>query len=335
MTINVTEEKLAVDEYDVDFERVEELKAQSTKEKYSHEISWKTLVYYTVVHIAGLVGFYHAIYTAKWLTLAWCIVCWWLSVVGIMAGAHRCWSHNAYKVNTPLKLIILAMNCMAYQLDVIRWARQHRCHHKWLDTDADPHNVARGFWFAHIGWTVLKPHPKLKEMGAKLDISDLTSDRWLMFQKRHFTILCLIFCYLVPTIVPVFLWKETPFVALLTAGFFRYCVALHCTYCINSVSHTFGYRPYNASISPTDADWMNAISLGEASHNYHHVFPQDYRSPELVIFNSLVLFINFFALFGWAYDLKTMSKECVMRQLAKQSKVNDATEPSKQKGKAA
>lgn len=31
MTINVTEEKLAVDEYDVDFERVEELKAQSTK----------------------------------------------------------------------------------------------------------------------------------------------------------------------------------------------------------------------------------------------------------------------------------------------------------------
>ena len=28
----------------------------------------------------------------------------------------------------------------------------HRNHHKFVDTDRDPYNAARGFWSSHIGW---------------------------------------------------------------------------------------------------------------------------------------------------------------------------------------
>lgn len=78
----------------------------------------------------------------------------------------------------------MIMDCVAFQNDIIEWARDHRCHHKWTDTDADPHNVNRGFFFSHMGWLLTKKHPMIKEMGSKLDISDLYSDPVLVFQKK-------------------------------------------------------------------------------------------------------------------------------------------------------
>jgi len=36
------------------------------------------------------------------------------------------------------QIILVGMNCVAFQNHVIEWSRDHRCHHKWTDTDADP-----------------------------------------------------------------------------------------------------------------------------------------------------------------------------------------------------
>lgn len=46
--------------------------------------------------------------------------------------------------------------------------------------------------------------------------------------------------------------------------------------------------------------------MGEGWHNYHHVFPWDYRASELGFFryNFTTRFIDFFSKIGWAYDLK-------------------------------
>lgn len=47
-------------------------------------------------------------------------------------------------------------------------------------------------------------------------------------------------------------------------------------------------------------------ALGEGWHNYHHVFPWDYKTSELgsYSFNITTAFIDFFAKLGWAYDSK-------------------------------
>lgn len=52
---------------------------------------------------------------------------------------------------------------------------------------------------------------------------------------------------------------------------------------------------------------MSVFAFGEGFHNYHHVFPWDYRTAELGNnwLNLTTLFIDFFAWIGWAYDLKT------------------------------
>ena len=57
-------------------------------------------------------------------------------------------------------------------------------HHKFTDSNADPHNAKRGFFFSHIGWLMCKKHPDVKLRGAAVDMSDMEADEIVMFQKR-------------------------------------------------------------------------------------------------------------------------------------------------------
>lgn len=36
------------------------------------------------------------------------------------------------------------------------WSRDHRAHHRYVDTDKDPYSATKGFWYAHIGWMLVK-----------------------------------------------------------------------------------------------------------------------------------------------------------------------------------
>lgn len=49
-----------------------------------------------------------------------------------------------------------------FQRDAFTWAHDHRIHHKFSETDSDPHNAKRGFFFAHVGWLFLTPHPDVR-----------------------------------------------------------------------------------------------------------------------------------------------------------------------------
>lgn len=62
---------------------------------------------------------------------------------------------------------------------------------------------------------------------------------------------------------------------------------------------------------------MGFLCFGEGWHNYHHVFPWDYKTSELIHyhFNFTNAFIDFFSKVGWAYELKTVSKEMIQRRV--------------------
>jgi hypothetical protein len=67
---------------------------------------------------------------------------------------------------------------------------------------------------------------------------------------RFYLPLALFFCFIMPTLVPMYFWNESALTAFLTAGIFRYTWLLHCTWTINSIAHIFGNRPYDKSINP-------------------------------------------------------------------------------------
>jgi len=66
-------------------------------------------------------------------------------------------------------------------------------------------------------------------------------------------------------------------------------------------------------INATENRFVAIGALGEGWHNYHHVFPWDYKAAELGAYsmNFTTLVIDFFAWIGLAYDLRTVSKSIV------------------------
>lgn len=117
----------------------------------------------------------------------------WFSQLHVISGTHththRPSSHNSrfhYGAATTLCPQCVCNVCLYWdpQNDIYEWARDHRVHHKYSETDADPHNAVRGFFFAHIGWLMVRKHPDVIEKGKKLELNDLTSDKVVMFQRK-------------------------------------------------------------------------------------------------------------------------------------------------------
>lgn len=58
--------------------------------------------------------------------------------------------------------------------------------------------------------------------------------------------------------------------------------------------------------------YVAATTLGEGWHNYHHVFPYDYKAAEFFDqFNFSASLIKWWEQRGWAYDLKEATPEIV------------------------
>ncbi|XP_023169308.1 acyl-CoA Delta(11) desaturase-like isoform X2 [Drosophila hydei] len=250
-----------------------------------------------------------------------------VSGLGITAGAHRLWAHRSYKAKWPLRVLLVIFNTVAFQDAAYHWARDHRVHHKYSETDADPHNATRGFFFSHIGWLLCKKHPEVKAKGKGVDLSDLRADRVLMFQKKHYFVLMPLACFILPTVAPMYFWGESFVNAWFVATMFRWCFILNVTWLVNSAAHKFGGRPYDRFINPSENISVAMLAFGEGWHNYHHVFPWDYKTAEFGKYslNLTTAFIDFFAKIGWAYDLKSVSPDIIKKRVKRTGDGTHAT----------
>lgn len=82
---------------------------------------------------------------------------------------------------------------------------------------------------------------------------------------------------------------------------------MQCIHAIDSNIRHFrwGTRPYDKKINPAENIAVSIAAMGEGWHNYHHVFPWDYKAAELAHrFNVTTFWIQLFSKIGWAYDLK-------------------------------
>ncbi|CAN9499759.1 unnamed protein product [Ophioblennius macclurei] len=272
---------------------------------------WRNILLMSLLHAGALYGL-ALLPSASRLTLAWTAVCYLISALGVTAGAHRLWSHRSYKASVPLRVFLALANSMAFQNDIFEWARDHRVHHKYSETDADPHNATRGFFFAHIGWLLVRKHPDVIEKGRKLELSDLRADEVVMFQRRHYKLSVVILCFLVPMLVPWYFWGESLTVGYFIPGLLRYTVVLNATWLVNSAAHIWGNRPYDESINPRENPLVAFSAAGEGFHNYHHTFPFDYSTSEFGCkLNLTTAFIDLMCFVGLAKDPKRVSKEII------------------------
>ncbi|CAG2121417.1 unnamed protein product, partial [Medioppia subpectinata] len=161
--------------------------------EYKTQIVWRNVLLMGSLHIGALYGGYIMLTAAKYQTVfAWFLM-YMCSGLGITAGAHRLWSHRSYRANFALRTLLCIFNTMAVQNSIYEWCRDHRVHHKYSETDADPHNANRGFFFAHVGWLLCRKHPDVSSKGRNVDLTDLMHDPLVRFQHQHYRLLILIF----------------------------------------------------------------------------------------------------------------------------------------------
>ncbi|KAI3379063.1 hypothetical protein SNEBB_000769 [Seison nebaliae] len=285
------------------------------KDGYQMEIVWRNVILFSLLHIGALIGIRQIFsFSASIYTIIFTIIYHGAGCLGITAGAHRLWSHRTYEAKLPLKIFLAILQTIAFENDIIEWSRDHRVHHKFSETDADPHNAKRGLFFAHMGWLLVKKHPDVKEKGKKIPVNDLMEDLVCVIQRRIYLPAVLFFVFILPTIIPYYFWNESLFNAFYIAALLRYTMTLHATWLVNSVAHFWGMKPYDVRINPTENWFVIFGALGEGFHNYHHTFPQDYSASEFAFFNFTTHFLDLMAKFGLAYNLKKVNPEIIRKR---------------------
>jgi len=287
---------------------------------YKTDIVWRNVVKFIILHSLALYGltFLPHLSWKSWLFL---YLSYLYAGLGITAGAHRLWAHKSYKARAPLRLFLTVANCMAGENSIYTWTRDHRVHHKTSETKADPHNINRGFFFAHMGWLLVRKHPAVAAAGRTIDMSDLEKDPLVMFQHRHYIPSFILFAFVVPTLVPHYFWGESLLAAYFIAVV-RYVGVLHFTWLVNSAAHMFGGKPYDVNIGPAENMGVSLLAMGEGFHNYHHVFPYDYRTSEWGFrINVTTIFLDVMAAVGMVYDRRTAKVETVVARAARTGEV--------------
>lgn len=283
------------------------------------KVVWRNVILFAFLHAYAFYGLYLCFTgQTKWQTVVLSVFLVWAGALGVTMGAHRLWSHRSYKTVYPIKGILMILQTLSFQNSIYDWSRDHRVHHKHTETDGDPHNARRGLFFAHMGWLMYKKHPDVIKSGKTLDCSDLLEDPLVKFQHNHYLPLVLVICFILPTIGPVLLWNEYWVTALMVSCFMRYTILLHITWTVNSLAHYVGARPYDMSIYPAENILVAYLALGEGWHNYHHVFPYDYKAAEfggVNVGNVTTMIIELLSKIGLTYDLKAASKDLIERRI--------------------
>ena len=210
-----------------------------------------------------------------WFHFGIFLVMFMLTGFSITAGYHRFFAHKTFEAKWPLRLMVLIFGAAAFENSVLMWTSDHRRHHKHTDHDDDPYNISKGFFYAHMGWILIKLNPE-----PPLDnVPDLERDPLVQWQHRYVHVLAVLVGFVLPTIAG-FLYNGWvgALGGLLIGGIARVVATQHTTFFINSACHCMGRQPYSKRCSARDSFFLALFTLGEGYHNYHHEFQHDYRN---------------------------------------------------------
>jgi len=178
-------------------------------------INWPMLVYIGGTHIMALWALIVLVVFGgvcpilgngigmKTATCVFAVILYIMSGLGITAGVHRLWAHRSYKAALPLRALLMVFNSIANQGTIVHWVRDHRTHHLYSDTIADPHDANRGFWFSHVGWLITKKRVEVYAAGKEVNMNDIYQDPVPMFQKKMDPFWNLLWCFALPAFVPL------------------------------------------------------------------------------------------------------------------------------------
>ena len=99
--------------------------------------------------------------------------------LGMIVGYHRLHSHRSFKVPLWFEKLITYFATMSLTGPAIDWVAIHRAHHKWHDTEKDPHSPDhKGRFKVHFLTMFSKVSPRFA--------MDLIRNKFYLFQRNNY-----------------------------------------------------------------------------------------------------------------------------------------------------
>ncbi|VDC07350.1 unnamed protein product [Peniophora sp. CBMAI 1063] len=293
--------------------KTQKAKPPVTWENLFSELNYLSLAILTITPSIAIYG----IFTTKWCwqTALWSVIYYFITGLGITAGYHRLWAHRSYNASKPLEYFLATAGAGAVEGSIKWWSRGHRAHHRYTDTDLDPYNAHKGFWYSHIGWMLVKP----RRRPGVADVSDLSKNEVVRWQHRWYIYLIIGMGFLFPTLVAWLGWGDARG-GFFFAGAARLCFVHHSTFCVNSLAHWLGESPFDDKHTPRDHFITALATIGEGYHNFHHQFPMDFRNAiKWYQYDPTKWFIWVASKFGLASHLKVFPENEIQKGMLTQA----------------
>jgi stearoyl-CoA desaturase (delta-9 desaturase) len=226
---------------------------------------WPTILSLGAFHLIALLGIFFVSWPAFYVFLA----LYFLTASGITLGFHRYFTHRSFKTYKWIEYVFAIMGTLALQGSIAMWVAHHRIHHAHSDTDGDPHDANRGFWYSHILWLFFYDakfdDPKVIKAFSK----DIHRDPFLALLCRPAVFIGM------QVALGIVLWATLGFEVMIWGIFVRLVAVYHATWFVNSATHKWGYKNYQLDKDlATNVWWVGVLALGEGWHNNHHAHPK-------------------------------------------------------------
>ena len=234
------------------------------------KIQWLRIFPFIILHIACLSVFWVGV---SWFAVAFMLIFYLIRMFSITAFFHRYLSHKTFQTSRTVQFIFVLLGTMSAQRGPLWWAAHHRYHHRFTDTEQDPHPSTHGFWYSHVGWFLNEYNFATRKEVIK---------DWLKYPELiwldRFSLIVVFMTAGAIYALGEWLAIAYPFLAtsglqLLVWGFVISTVLLiHATLCINSLAHLYGSRDFETEDQSRNNLFLSIITLGEGWHNNHHFY---------------------------------------------------------------
>lgn len=265
-----------------------------TIKRVRETINWKNVAMVSFFHLLAI----PVVFTFSWQNAAALLIGNWIvGSLGVGLGWHRLLTHRSFRAPKWLEYTLSILATMSMQDSPEKWIATHRMHHKFVDTDSDPHSARSGFWWPQIGWVVWGKAQDHDEPTLKRYIPDLLKDPIHVLISRF---------YLVPIVISaVVLFPIGGWTMVVWGVFGRVVLGWHTTWFVNSLSHLYGQRPHETGDLSTNNWFVAILTFGEGWHNNHHMAPNSARHGlEWYQFDMNWIAIRIFEKLGWATNIR-------------------------------
>jgi fatty-acid desaturase len=186
---------------------------------------------------------------------------WWavalvgtfLILMGVTVGMHRLFCHMAFRTSTFWHVVLGWLGTMAIYGSTVQWPAMHASHHKFADTDKDPH---------YTGWRYLFWKKNNPTAFHRRTLVRLYRDPMHRFLHCYYALVVLTTMGVMCAISPWLL-------------LFGYLMPLGWLHLVGSFHQVFAHD----SSGPRDQRWLEFVLFtgGEWLHGHHHDWPRDIR----------------------------------------------------------